>query len=260
METSRNVNNENSENNENKITHEKSEPNENNHLVSNNNKSNNDNYIESAITISKNEEIKNISNNNIIKGLLTNLKPYYFYAKIGKTYTFIGDKDGSPYIVIGPHWNMYVGFCSIMSLVYIVFLRHYWPYLNILFKLSGLICFLTYLISYTYIFLVNPGIPKYDENAILGKPREKYSFCKKCGIWKNMDKNVYHCFDCDVCIEGYDHHCPWTGKCIAKKNVNIFYIFLVSILAAFGYFVTALTHAQHNIYLEKRKNLIKKFL
>ena len=251
METSINVNL-NNENNDNKITHEKSEPNENNHLVSNNNKNNNE------ISISTNNEIKNISNDTI-KGTLTNLKPYYFYAKLGNTYTFFGDKDGSPLIVIGPHWNMYVCFCSIMSLIYIFFLVHYWNYLNILFKLAGLISFLTYLISYTYIFLINPGIPKYDENAILGKPREKYSFCRKCGIWKNMDNNVYHCFDCDICIEGYDHHCPWTGKCIAKKNVNIFYVFLVSILGAFCYFVTGLTHAQHNIFLEK-KNLRKKFL
>ena len=254
METNIKSNNSNNENNEIKNSHEKPESNENIQLVSNNNKLNDDNNL----TISSNEDIQNstsVSN----KGNLASLNSYYFYRKIGNTYTFFGDKDGSPLIVIGPHWSMYASFCSIMSIVYTFFLIHYWNYLSFLFKLSGLTSFLTYFISYTYIFLINPGIPKYDEDAILGKPREKYSFCKRCGIWKNIDKNTYHCFDCDICIEGYDHHCPWTGKCVSKKNINAFYIFLVSILAAFCFFVTGLTHAQHNIYLEK-KNAIKKLL
>ena len=257
METSINVDL-NNENNEIKTTHEKSEPNENNHLVSKNNKNNAENEKDNEIQISTNEGSRDY-NNDTNKGILTLQKPNYFYLRLGNTYTFFGDKDGSPYIVIGPHWNMYAWFCPILSTIYILFFIHYWNYMNFLFKLSGLISFLTYFISYTYIFLSNPGIPKYDENAILGKPREKYSFCKRCGIWKNMDKNVYHCFDCDICIEGYDHHCPWTGKCVAKNNVNAFYIFLVSILAAFSFFVTGLTHAQHNIFLEKKKTKFKNF-
>jgi len=245
METETNINNENIDH---KLSHEKSETNENIQLVSDKNKNINYNQIEV-------EEDRNYKRT----GILTSPKPYYFYKKLGKTYTFFGDKDGSPLIVIGPHWPMYAWFCTIMSAIYIFFLTHYWNYLNILFKIAGVGSFLTYFISYTYIFLLNPGIPKYDENAILGKPREKYSICKPCGIWRNLEKNVYHCFDCDICVEEYDHHCPWTGKCIAKKNINAFYIFLVSILGAFCFFVTGVTHAQHNIYLEKRK-LIKKFL
>ena len=257
METSINVNL-NNENNETKITQEKPESNENIHLVSKNNKNNIENGTDNEIQISQNEVTQNYTD-NYNKGLLTLQKPYYFYLRLGNTYTFFGDKDGSPYIVIGPHWSMYMCLCPIMTIFYTFFIIHYWNYISFLFKISGLISFLTFFISYTHIFITNPGIPKYDENAILGKPREKYSFCRRCGIWKRMDKNVYHCFDCDICIEEYDHHCPWTGKCVAKKNVNAFYIFLVSILAAFCFFVTALTHAQHNIYLEKKNSNFKKF-
>ena len=34
---------------------------------------------------------------------------------------------------------------------------------------------------------------------------------------------------CDVCIEGYDHHCPWTGKCIGKGNYNNFVTFICAV-------------------------------
>ena len=231
--------------NQNKNKYSKIGTNEDTYLELKDNKINNS-YSES----NNNEEDKN----NKIIGNLNKRKSYYFYMKLGKTFTFFADKDGSPLIVIGPHWIMYLCCCSIVTIIFISFFLHFWKYMNIFFQLTGLIVFLVFFISYTYTFLCNPGIPKYDENAILGKPRDNYRFCRKCGIWTNMEDNTCHCFDCDVCYEGYDHHCPWTGKCIAKKNVTPFYIFIVSVLCSFCYFVTALTHAQHNIYLINKNN------
>ncbi len=52
------------------------------------------------------------------------------------------------------------------------------------------------------------------------------SFCKACKILKTMD--ITHCYDCDVCIRGFDHHCPWTGKCIGEGNLKQFYLFVSS--------------------------------
>lgn len=34
--------------------------------------------------------------------------------------------------------------------------------------------------------------------------------CTRCNTLKT-DK-PYHCESCDVCIDQYDHHCPWIGK------------------------------------------------
>lgn len=198
----------------------------------------------------------NINNENIKEnkpGKLNKRKPYYLYMKLGKTHTFFGDKNCSPLIVIGPQWPMYFFCCLIITIFYCLFFKSFWVYINIFFKLIGILVFLTFFISYSYTSLINPGIPKYDENAILGKPRENYRFCGICCIWVNLDESTTHCYDCNVCYEGYDHHCPWTGKCIAKKNINSFYVFLVSILCTFCYFVTALTHAQHKIFLIKNK-------
>jgi hypothetical protein len=47
--------------------------------------------------------------------------------------------------------------------------------------------------------------------------------------------------DCRACIEKYDHHCPWTSKCIGKGNVVYFYFWLLSLVLAFVYEIIELT-------------------
>lgn len=42
-------------------------------------------------------------------------------------------------------------------------------------------------------------------------------------------RNTQHCPDCDVCVTEYDHHCPWTSKCIGGGNIVRFYIFLAMV-------------------------------
>lgn len=49
-------------------------------------------------------------------------------------------------------------------------------------------------------------------------------FCKPCKIVRPL--KTVHCLDCDVCITGYDHHCPWIGKCVGDQNLSDFYCFL----------------------------------
>lgn len=55
------------------------------------------------------------------------------------------------------------------------------------------------------------------------RPPVRTRYCDICGI--EQDRETEHCEDCDVCIEGYDHHCPWMGKCIGKKNMRAFQLF-----------------------------------
>ncbi len=238
----------------------KIESNEDTYLKIKDNKNQNSYFPSNNYKENENEEInynnnnynQNNSNNQI--GVLNRITTNFFFARLGNTFAFFGDSNGSPLLVIGPHWPMYLCCCSFISLIFFLFFKHYWDNINYFFKLIGLITFLMFFLSYSYTSLINPGIPKYDENAILGKPRENYRYCKLCCIWTNIEENTCHCFDCNVCYEGYDHHCPWTGKCIAKNNTYSFYIFLVSILCIFGYFVTAFTHVQHNIFVNSQKN------
>lgn len=166
--------------------------------------------------------------------------------RIGNTYSFFGDRDGNPIIMIGPHWPMYICFSSIVTVGVILFLYTFWEYLHIFFKVMGIICYSTFIVSYTYTFLINPGYPKHDLDSRTGEPRSKYRFCAECKMWINIDKQTNHCFDCNVCIEGYDHHCPWVSKCIGRRNLNSFYVFIISTLCTFAYIVCAITNAQNN--------------
>ena len=53
-------------------------------------------------------------------------------------------------------------------------------------------------------------------------------YCDECRIIQPLNRDIRHCYDCGVCIEKFDHHCPWMGKCIGKKNMKWFILFNIS--------------------------------
>lgn len=55
------------------------------------------------------------------------------------------------------------------------------------------------------------------------------------------NNSALHCMDCRVCIAGYDHHCPWTGKCVGRGNARFFYAWLLLLVLAFVYEVIEFT-------------------
>ena len=49
-----------------------------------------------------------------------------------------------------------------------------------------------------------------------------YDYCECCEVNLPLDRSISHCYSCGACIEGLDHHCPWIGQCIGKKNEKYF--------------------------------------
>ena len=61
--------------------------------------------------------------------------------------------------------------------------------------------------------------------------RHRIRFCSTCYIIRPL--GVSHCKTCNVCVEKFDHHCPWVGNCIGKNNYRYFFIFLILLNAFF---------------------------
>ena len=113
------------------------------------------------------------------------------------------------------------------------------------------------MISYLTTMLINPGIPerKYYSEYIKNKNiiNDDWRCCQKCNILVPKEYNITHCYDCDICVREQDHHCPWTGKCIAKNNLKVFYIFLYSLfIFIINIFVILYCNLFYNSKLKKK--------
>ena len=118
-----------------------------------------------------------------------------------------------------------------------------WKYLFIYLKIIGILLYLTFFISFTLTCIKDPGIitPNYYlENYKIEKMKlTNYRICSICNAIQDKDKGVEHCIDCDVCIIGNDHHCPWSSKCVGYKNMNVFRYFVCSLFLHFFYLTFA---------------------
>lgn len=61
----------------------------------------------------------------------------------------------------------------------------------------------------------------------------RMKFCKSCSLLR--PPRTSHCGTCGVCVERFDHHCPWVGNCIGKKNYGLFLTFLGFIVVNQGF-------------------------
>uniref|UniRef100_A0A7S4RPI8 Palmitoyltransferase n=1 Tax=Alexandrium monilatum TaxID=311494 RepID=A0A7S4RPI8_9DINO len=67
--------------------------------------------------------------------------------------------------------------------------------------------------------------PRYHDILLRGHPF-KLKYCTTCSIYR--PPRCTHCSVCENCIERFDHHCPWIGNCIGKRNYWLFFYFVSS--------------------------------
>ena len=74
--------------------------------------------------------------------------------------------------------------------------------------------------------MTDPGIlPRFTaEEPMYGPFNQHDRYCKTCHIIRPT--NAKHCRTCNNCVIGFDHHCPWTGTCIARRNIRYFVGFI----------------------------------
>eukprot|EP00820_Chromera_velia_P005437 Cvel_18252.t1-p1 / transcript=Cvel_18252.t1 / gene=Cvel_18252 / organism=Chromera_velia_CCMP2878 / gene_product=Probable palmitoyltransferase ZDHHC12, putative / transcript_product=Probable palmitoyltransferase ZDHHC12, putative / location=Cvel_scaffold1502:735-6735(-) / protein_length=702 / sequence_SO=supercontig / SO=protein_coding / is_pseudo=false len=50
--------------------------------------------------------------------------------------------------------------------------------------------------------------------------------CPECNVIKGP--RCRHCRTCGVCVDLFDHHCPWIGNCVGRRNHAVFVLHLCS--------------------------------
>ena len=76
--------------------------------------------------------------------------------------------------------------------------------------------------------LVRQAVRRFDEDcvALVQGNEVPVSRCRTCNTFK--PPRSFHCTDCDACIEVHDHHCPWVGTCVGKRNHKYFLTFAIT--------------------------------
>ena len=167
-----------------------------------------------------------VDNNNIYTKKLGNLYTYKFITS-------------EPLIVIGlSKLSLVIIYeLTLQASFYILFFtlaKEVYPYMKYMLIGFYLNCFINHL----FIFLTNPGIPNknyYLKNFLNSEKyidmtdiqKQNYYLCEICNIIANINEDIVHCEECNICLKGYDHHCNWTGKCITNKNIISFHFFSI---------------------------------
>ena len=180
----------------------------------------------------KEEKKKEKSKKKIKKNFLQKIISYKKLKKGNLTLYYFNHKK-IPQIIIGPDYKSFIFGFSFFVIYYIVIFTLTFKLTNFFFELIGLFFSIIQLLFYILSFLLNPGIQ-------LKKPKEDDEYiptCIYCGVIKKLNIKQKHCFSCNICILGYDHHCVWIGKCVGKGNKIYFRLFLFFCLFNFFYMI-----------------------
>ena len=195
------------------------------------------------------------------KNLISNEKEQKYYPKNynyicqkkRNTYIIIVDKNGTPIITVGPNWIFFSIFILFITGGFLFLFISYYQYIPLYLFILGIVIYFIFIFVYTKLFITNPG---FAENIKEKKEDEIYLYCNLCEINVTKKSKTVHCSKCDMCIEEFNHHCDWIGKCIGKNNLYVFYFMIFWIFVIIMYY-TGTFVISHENWFEHQKLLRK---
>eukprot|EP01061_Rhynchopus_euleeides_P011214 TRINITY_DN20783_c0_g1_i1.p1 TRINITY_DN20783_c0_g1~~TRINITY_DN20783_c0_g1_i1.p1 ORF type:complete len:451 (+),score=87.88 TRINITY_DN20783_c0_g1_i1:3-1355(+) len=153
--------------------------------------------------------------------------------------------------VLGPN----TGFCLLAEalivvpmLAYVVFVL---PWLSSGWVIAGIILCLIPVVFLSKTATTDPGILRRYQTPPVESPQPglhvrfrgdtvRAWFCSRCNTYRSP--RAKHCYVCDNCVEVFDHHCPWVGTCVGKRNYCFFLWFLTTTHVAIFYIAASILY------------------
>ena len=160
------------------------------------------------------------------------------WRSFGKTKVYFCNNNLEPYITIGPNYCSSIFFSIFTYVMLNIFYGLLTGKLGFFQQMIGLLILIILIVSYIYTVLANPGIPSIDNYKLIRNKKIEIKKCRECRNYIRMDRKTSHCYDCGVCVESFNNHCPWVSKCIGKNTIISFYFFICSVMLMLCYLIT----------------------
>jgi hypothetical protein len=79
---------------------------------------------------------------------------------------------------------------------------------------------------------------------------DHWNYCKRCDLI--TPPRAMHCFLCNRCVLGMDHHCPWLATCIGYHNHAYFFLFLFYVVVGCLYLCTWTVPMFYSIIIQRQ--------
>ena len=144
--------------------------------------------------------------------------------RVGATWLICGKKRGRWPLqwFVGPDWCCMLCTYTLVlvpTVAFIIFIgEHHWAA-----RYGAVLTGGATLVAFSSAACSDPGIV-YREAGQEETGADVHS-CRRCDVVRPHEAR--HCYECQVCVDDLDHHCPWTGKCIGKRTLFAFHAFLI---------------------------------